>query len=121
MIAGLGIDLVEVPRIKAALDKWGTRFLERVFTSAEIAYCNSKSVPAIHFAARFAAKEAFLKSLGLGFGQGIKLNDIEILSDRKGKPIVNFKNEAQAAGAMTVQVSLTHTGTLAVAVVVVER
>ena len=70
MIFGIGTDLVEVSRVEKILQKWGEKFLKKVFSQNEIEYCKKKAFPAIHFAARFAAKESFLKSLGIGLGMG---------------------------------------------------
>ena len=80
MIAGVGIDIVDVPRIDALLEKYAERFQQRVFTQDEILYCRARSNPGLHFAARFAAKEAAVKALGTGIGQGIRFRDIEIVS-----------------------------------------
>lgn len=92
MIQGIGIDIVEIDRVVKILDKFGNRFLTKVFTKKEVEYCNSKAKPAQHFAARFAAKEAISKALGTGFHKDLMLRDIEIDRDEKGKPIINLKN-----------------------------
>ena len=86
MIYGTGIDIVEVRRMEEIIQKWGGRFVARVFSQGEISYCTSCALPAMHYAARFAAKESFLKSLGMGLGMGLCLRDIEVTSDRQGKP-----------------------------------
>lgn len=90
MILGIGNDIVEVERIKAILRRYPQRFMNRIFTSHEQEYCLKRKEPAIHFAGRFAAKEAIVKALGTGFRQGIHWLDIEIKADLKGKPLVYF-------------------------------
>jgi holo-[acyl-carrier protein] synthase len=125
MIHGIGTDLVEVSRIERILKKWGDRFLQRVYANDEIEYCNNKAFPAIHFAARFAAKESFLKSLGIGLGMGVKLREIEVSNNELGSPVlkVNKKigNILDNLGVNAVHVSMTHTREHAHAIVVLER
>jgi holo-[acyl-carrier protein] synthase len=120
----MGIDLVEVRRIDRLLVKWGDRFTGRFFATGEVAYCSSKARPAIHFAARFAAKESFLKSLGIGLGMGVHLRDIEVSRDRRGKPALTLHGRAASMLAerdvTAVHLSLTHTAEHAVAAVVLE-
>jgi holo-[acyl-carrier protein] synthase len=120
----MGIDLVEVRRIDRLLVKWGDRFTGRFFAAGEVAYCSSKARPAIHFAARFAAKESFLKSLGIGLGMGVHLRDIEVSRDRRGKPALVLHGRAASMLAerdvIAVHLSLTHTAEHAVAAVVLE-
>ncbi|WP_068468434.1 holo-ACP synthase [Candidatus Protochlamydia phocaeensis] len=86
MILGIGNDIIEVARIKANLERYKQRFIDRVFTPQEQEYCLSRKEPALHFAGRFAAKEAIVKALGTGFSQGITWLDIEIKNDSNGKP-----------------------------------
>ncbi|MGZ3580350.1 MAG: holo-ACP synthase [Syntrophales bacterium] len=125
MIHGIGTDLVEVSRIERILKKWGDRFLQRVYANDEIEYCRNKAFPAIHFAARFAAKESFLKSLGIGLGMGVKLREIEVSNNELGSPVlkVNKKlgNILDNLGVNAVHVSMTHTREHAHAIVVLER
>ena len=124
MIAGTGIDLVDVGRLKKIIAKWGGRFTGRFFSKHEIDYCQKRAVPAIHYAARFAAKESFLKSLGIGLGMGVNLKDIEVMNDQQGKPDLILHDEAQRLlserGIQKVHLSLTHTSDAAVAVVILE-
>lgn len=117
---GIGIDLVEVPRIRDMLEKHGRRFKERTFTPEEIAYCDSCADPAMHFAARFAAKEAVSKALGTGiWAEGVNWTDIEIVREPGGKPGIVLHGAAeQHAGEASCLVSLTHTRELAMAQVV---
>jgi holo-[acyl-carrier protein] synthase len=124
MITGTGIDLVDVSRMKKLLAKWGDRFTERYFSRHEIDYCSRKAVAEIHFAARFAAKESFLKSLGIGLGMGVNLKDIQVINDQQGKPDLILAGQAQhllsERGIRKVHLSLTHTSECAAAVVILE-
>lgn len=117
---GIGIDLVEVPRIRDLLEKHGQRFKERTFTAGEIAYCDACADPAMHYAARFAAKEAVAKALGTGlWAEGVVWTDIEIMREANGKPgIVLHGTAKQHAANATCLVSLTHTRDLAMAQVI---
>ena len=81
MIVGMGVDIVEVPRIRAAIERFGDRFLHRLFTAAEIRYCESKANKFERFAARFAAKEAALKAIGTGLSRGISWQDVEVVRE----------------------------------------
>ncbi len=124
MIRGIGIDIVEIDRIEEAIRKWGDRFVRRVFSEAEIAYCGSKHFPARHYAARFAAKEACLKSLGVGLGGGVALRDISVVNRRGGKPELNVDTDLNPilknASACEFHLSLSHSQAYASAVVVLE-
>ena len=86
MILGLGLDLVEVERVRAAVERQGEAFIERVLTPDEAAYCRFQAEPSIHIAARFAAKEAFSKAIGTGIGEGAGWRDIEVVRRDSGKP-----------------------------------
>ncbi len=124
MIFGLGTDIIEVGRIEEKLAR--TAGLKaKLFTPGEIAYCEAKHRPALHFAARFAAKEAFLKAMGTGWSGGHKFSEIEIVNDALGKPglIVNgrVREFCEARGVAGMEVSLTHLRDLAQAVVVLEK
>ena len=90
MILGIGTDMVDVRRIEKLLNRFSTRFTEKVFTPAERTYCTAQHTPAAAFAKRFAAKEAALKALGTGLRAGITWHDIEILNDAKGKPCLHL-------------------------------
>jgi holo-[acyl-carrier protein] synthase len=113
----IGIDLVEVSRIREMLEKHGPRFKERNFTSGEIAYCDSCADPAMHYAARFAAKEAAAKALGTGlWNEGVNWTDIEVTREENGRPVVLLHGAAKKhAGDAVCLVSLTHTRELAMA------
>ncbi|MGC6426612.1 MAG: holo-ACP synthase [Akkermansiaceae bacterium] len=111
-LIGIGIDVVEVSRIRSSLDEFGERFLDRVFTKAERAYCSRQKNPEVHFAARFAAKEAISKAFGTGIGKEIAWLDMEIMRRASGEPEVKLAGSAQEfaeqRGATQVMVSLTH-------------
>jgi holo-[acyl-carrier protein] synthase len=125
MIYGIGTDLVEVSRIDKILQRWGEQFVTKVFTPVESDYCKKRAFPPIHFAARFAAKESFLKSLGIGLGMGVGLRDIEMINDQQGKPLLKLHERAEnilrEAEIKAVHVSVTHTRKYASAVVVLEK
>ena len=118
-LISLGIDLVEVSRVQALLERHEDRFKSRVFTAAEIAYCESCAKPAIHFAARFAAKEAVAKALGTGVSDGVIWTEIEVLCATNGAPSVALHGGAQAKatelGIHGWRISLTHTDEMAAA------
>ena len=124
MIIGSGIDLVEIVRIKESLERYGERFLDRIYTAAEQAYCMRKRNAAESLAARFAAKEAGAKALGTGISHGISWREIEVVREPGGRPNLRFHGRAaQIAahlGVARAALSLTHTAQLAVASVVVE-
>ena len=124
-ITGIGIDLVAVERIRHSIEKYGDRFKQRIFTEKEIGYCDSRPHPALHFAARFAAKEAFVKAIGTGFRFGIKHKEIETQHDTLGKPVLvlqgNALAETQKINVKTFHLSLSHTDEQATAIVVLEK
>jgi holo-[acyl-carrier protein] synthase len=124
MLVGTGIDLTEIPRIQHSIDRYGRRFLDRVFTPAEQAYCMQKRNYAESFAARFAAKEAAAKALGTGINQGVHWLEIEVTRERSGRPgLVLHGRAAQFAtrlGVARISLSLTHTDILAMASVAME-
>ncbi len=112
----MGVDLVEVGRIKKALDRWGQRFLCRVFTSRERDYCMRKAFPAQSLAARFAAKEAVLKAMGTGLSGGIGWTDVEVVNDPKGKPEVRVGPRiARLIGNSRILLSISHSKQFAIA------
>jgi holo-[acyl-carrier protein] synthase len=124
MIVGTGIDIAEVPRTAAALDRFGRRFRERVFTSGEIRYCESKANKAERYAGRFAAKEAAMKALGTGWNHGIAWRDIEVQRLPGSRPTVVFHGQAaelfRRLGAARAHLSITHTEQSAMAQVILE-
>ncbi|HTQ66839.1 MAG TPA: holo-ACP synthase [Puia sp.] len=124
MIAGVGIDMIEVERVAAKIGK-ESGFREMVFSKKEIEYCESKPKKFEHYAARFAAKEAFLKAIGTGWKSGISFNEIEVSNVDEGKPELNLTGEtAKTLSQMNIQnieLSLSHLKNIASAVVVVEK
>ena len=124
MIRGIGIDVIEISRIEGAIGKWGDRFLNRVFSETEISYCRNRNFGARHYAARFAAKEACLKSLGIGLGMGLSLKNISVVNNEKGKPELLIDKDLQPIlkESQTCQfyLSMSHTREYASAIVVVE-
>lgn len=112
-IYGIGIDIVEVARVAASIEQFGDRFLHRIFTAEEIAYCADKAEPSIHFAARFAAKEAVAKALGTGIGEAVAWTDIEVVRDEKGKPSIRLSELARRRwdkhSIVQIQISMSHT------------
>lgn len=121
-VIGIGLDLVEVSRIRDLLERHGDRFKDRTFTTGEIAYCDKCADPAMHYAARFAAKEAGAKALGTGFADGVTWHDIEVTRAENGAPALVFHGGAatlaKSRGVTTALVSLTHTKDTAAAQVV---
>jgi holo-[acyl-carrier protein] synthase len=117
-VIGVGIDATDISRIADAIDKYGDRFLRRIFTDGEMAYCNRRRVPAIHFAARFAAKEAAMKALGTGHTQNVLWRGVEVIR-RGGPPQLQFHGGAErrfaALGAQASLLTITHSQHLALA------
>jgi len=124
VIAGTGVDLVEVHRIRQSIERFGARFIERVFTPREIAYVERKANRFERYAARFAAKEAGMKAIGTGWRRGVRWQDFEVVNERSGKPNLQFHGVAAefaaALGIRRVSLSLTHTAQQALAHVILE-
>ncbi len=124
MITGIGIDVIENARIRDSLQRFGDRFLSRIYTEEEREYCKKCAIPEIHFAARFAAKEAAFKALGTGWAAGVKWKDVEVKRLSSGKPELQLHGEALAIatsqGATRFHVSLTHDQSISSAVVIFE-
>jgi holo-[acyl-carrier protein] synthase len=123
-VLGIGVDLVECARIDHSLERFGERFLHRVFTEGEIAYSQSMKFPARHLAARFAAKEALSKAFGTGIGKAMGWKDIDVHKKPSGEPFVvlggGAKNLAADRGVTKVWITLSHTDNHAMAVIVLE-
>ncbi len=123
-VLGIGVDLVECARIEHSLERFGDRFLHRVFTEGEIAYAQSMKFPARHLAARFAAKEAVSKAFGTGIGKAMGWKDIDVHKKSSGEPFVVLKGGAKKLaierGATNVLVTLSHTDSHAMAMIVLE-
>jgi holo-[acyl-carrier protein] synthase len=124
MIVGLGIDMIEVERVREKLGK-SNGFREKVFSLSEVTYCEAQGSKDEHYAARFAAKEAFLKASGYGFQLGLELADIEVLHDSLGKPVIklrgHFAEEAVKNNWNKIHLSLSHLKSMACAVVILEQ
>ena len=121
-IIGLGLDATDIDRIAGTLTRYGERFLQRVFTEGEVAYCTRRKVPAIHFAGRFAAKEAAMKALGTGHTQGVLWRDVEVVR-HGGPPRLLFHGGAArrfaSMGGSSSLLTITHSDALALAQVLV--
>ena len=125
MIVGTGIDITEVPRIAEVIQRYGERFLHRVFTEGEIAYCDSKANRVERYAARFAAKEAGMKAIGTGWKHGVRWRDVEVCREPGGRPTITFHGKAAEfaakLGAKHCALSLSHTAEQAIAQVILEN
>jgi holo-[acyl-carrier protein] synthase len=125
MIYGIGFDLVQVSRVEDALRRWGERFQNKVFTPGEIRYGLKKRNPARHYAARFAAKEAFVKALGIGIRRGVHWKDVEVQRGPLGRPDLKIYGRAveicRKEGINGFFLSLTHDGDYSGAMVVLEK
>jgi holo-[acyl-carrier protein] synthase len=124
MVLGVGVDVIEVVRMRRALERFGERFEARVFTDGELSACSGRGDRTLALAARFAAKEACLKALGTGWARGLALHQIEVVRDAAGRPSLRLygraAEEAASLGVKASHVSLSHQATVAVAVVVLE-
>jgi holo-[acyl-carrier protein] synthase len=125
MIIGIGIDLIEVPRIRGIYQRHAERFVNRILTPAERVYVLRHADPSERLAGRWASKEAALKALGTGLADGIRWQDVEILPNEKGKPILTLHRKAAARaeqlGATTFHVTITHGEGIAFAQVILEK
>ena len=124
MITGIGIDVIQNERIHDSIQRFGDRFLNRIYTEGEMEYCKKCAQPEIHYAARFAAKEAAFKALGTGWAKGVRWKDVEVVRLPSGKPELHLHGEALAyatsEGAKRFYVSLTHDQSVSCAVVILE-
>jgi holo-[acyl-carrier protein] synthase len=125
MVIGIGTDLIEIARIAQSVERFGERFLERIYTPREIAYCQRKRSSAESLAARFAAKEAAAKALGTGINHGIGWLDLEVVREPSGKPTLQLSGRAakraRQLGVATINLSLTHSKDIAMAFVIMEN
>ena len=123
-ILGVGLDLVEVARVRASVRRSGERFAQRVFTPEEIAYCAGRARKFEHLAARFAAKEATLKALGTGITGWASMQEVEVVHDAAGRPEIRLRGgvlrRARSLGVTATHLSISHTESVAAAVVVLE-
>jgi len=124
VIVGVGVDIVHIGRIEAAIERHGQRFLNKVFCQQEIDICSKKAYPALCYAARFAAKEAFVKALGTGFSRGITLTQVCVEKLESGAPVLSLTGAAlkknKELGGKRIHLSLTHEKDSAVAMVIIE-
>jgi holo-[acyl-carrier protein] synthase len=120
MNKGVGIDIIEVSRIRNIIEKYGDKFFQRILTDKEITYCKSFKYPELHFAGRFASKEAYSKAIGTGISKEFGWKDIEILNDEKGKPYVNHLKESEFS-CYKFEISISHTKDYGCAVVICEK
>ena len=124
MIVGTGIDIAEVLRIAESINRFGDRFLNRVFTEGEIRYCESKANRFERYAARFAAKEAAMKALGTGWNNGVRWRDVEVVREPGRRPTIKFHSNAADIAARlntkNISLSITHTAEQAMASVILE-
>jgi holo-[acyl-carrier protein] synthase len=124
MIIGVGVDLAEVPRIRASFERFGEKFRDRIYTPLEIAYCESKANKYERYAARFAAKEAGMKAIGTGMRRGVRWVDFEVANLPSGKPTLRFHGVAaqyaERLGVTNIALSMTHTSETSMAHVILE-
>jgi holo-[acyl-carrier protein] synthase len=124
MIVGTGVDLAEVDRVRQAIERHGQRFIERIYTPAEIAYAQRKANRYERYAARFAAKEAGMKAIGTGWKRGVRWRDFEVINLPSGRPTLLFHGVAaqfaESLGVRNIALSLTHTSVQAMAIVILE-
>lgn len=125
MIVGTGIDIAEVPRIRQSIERFGERFLHRIYTPGEIRYCDSKRNRVERYAARFAAKEAAMKALGTGWSRGVRWRDCEVVRLPGGRPTLVFHGKAGEFAARlevkNIALSISHTVDQALAQVILEK
>ena len=123
MVLGLGIDIIEIARVKKSIDRYGDNFLNKVFTENEINYCNSKFNKYQHFAARFAAKEAVYKALTSGWKEGLRWKDIEVQNDVSGMPSIKPSGKLKLFLSENAQlkVSISHSDNYVTAVAIIYK
>ena len=122
MVKGIGVDIIEIERIKKSIEELGDNFLQKIFTPGEIAYCNSKPNTHQHFAARFAAKEALSKAMATGWSGGFRWKDVEVMNESSGKPLLTLHGSMkEILSQCSVLVSLSHSDHHVVAMVVLEE
>lgn len=122
MILGIGTDIVDITRIESAMNEYGEAFARRIFTPVEQSYCEGYAHGKMaHYAARFAVKEAFSKAIGTGIAKGFAFKDIGVVNEKGGKPVIVLSGAMlEKWGAYTIHVSISHTDTVAMAIVIIE-
>jgi holo-[acyl-carrier protein] synthase len=122
MVKGIGVDIIEIARVRRSIETGGVLFLEKVFTPGEIAYCKARQNAYQHYAARFAAKEAVSKALSTGWAGEFRWKDVEVMNDPSGQPRIAFSGKlGETLTNVTVFVSLSHSESHVVAMVVIEE
>ena len=123
MIVGIGTDIIEIARIKKSIGEYGERFLKRIFTDTEIKYCEQfNDTKYLHYAARFAAKEAFSKAIGTGITEGFKFTEVGVRNEKSGKPLIElFGGTAMKWGDCITFITLSHTDNNALAFLIIEQ
>ncbi len=122
MIDGIGVDVVQLARIKTVIQQWGSVFLTKIFTQQEIEYCQSKKNSEQHFAARFAAKEAMAKALSIGWSQNFRWRDIEVINDSTGKPSIITHDELnKSLKSKKIFLTISHSESTIIAFVIIEH
>jgi holo-[acyl-carrier protein] synthase len=121
MVRGIGVDIIEIERIRESIERTGTQFLEKIYSPAEVEYCNAKAYRYQHFAARFAAKEALSKAVATGWAGEFRWKNVEIINNPSGKPdIILHGSMRELLGTARVHLSMSHSDSHVVAMVVIE-
>jgi holo-[acyl-carrier protein] synthase len=121
VIGGIGVDVIEIPRIQRAIDEWGDTFLEKIFTPQELSYARARKNATQHIAGRFAVKEAVAKALSTGWSGGFRWKDVEVENDASGKPSVRLHGHVQELlEGSRILVSISHSDNVVVAFAVIE-
>ena len=123
MVIGIGIDIIEIDRIKTSIETYGNRFLSKIYTPIEIDYCNSKANKFQHYAARFAAKEAIYKALATGWQKDLHWQDIEIINQPTGMPVASLKGKLKKflSNKMDLKISLSHSNNYVTCVAIIYK
>ena len=123
MVIGIGIDIIEIDRIKTSIETYGNRFLSKIYTPIEIDYCNSKANKFQHYAARFAAKEAIYKALATGWQKDLHWQDIEIINQPTGMPVASLKGKLKKflSNEMDLKISLSHSNNYVTCVAIIYK
>ncbi len=121
MVRGVGIDITEVARMQKSIEDYGESFTGKIFTQDEVKYCSEKPNPFQHYAARFAAKEAFSKATGTGWNSDFSWQEVEVMNEASGKPVLRLSGASlENFGKKRIFLSLSHSGDYVAAVVVIE-
>ena len=122
MITGIGVDIIEIQRVRTLYERWGETFINKILTKEEKDYCLSKKKYAQHIAARFAAKEAFAKAIATGWSGIFNWKDVEVFNDASGKPAIELHRKLQSlVTGCTIFLSISHSENTVVALVIIEK